>query len=114
MRFDLIFNFGEIEQRALLRSERCAIVQTVEKMLIRIGAGIRIFRKSLKNTQVALGGVELLQAALDHGELVIAGGGIAADFYVAAKKRGRFRKLFRGDAKIGEFEEGVSKIGSQF
>src|SRR5215813_8432052 len=110
MGFDLIFDFGEVELGALLHSECGAIVEVVEKMLERVGAGIGVFRKGLKNAEVTLRGVKLSEAAFDHSELVVAGGGLAADFYVTVEKIGGFRETFCSDAQIGKFEKGVGEI----
>jgi len=114
MRFDLVGEFGEIELGALLGGEAGAIVEIVEEMLERIGAGIGVFGESLEDAEVALGGVELFQIAFDHGEFVIALGRIATDFYVAAKKFCGFRKASGGDAEIRKLDECVGKIGIGF
>src|SRR5882672_760719 len=111
MRFNLIGEFGEIELGALLCREAGAIVEVVEKVMERIGAGISVLGESLEDTQVALSGIELFQIAFDHGEFVIAFGGIAADFYVAAKKFCGFREAFGGDAEVRELDESVREIG---
>ena len=49
MRFDLIGEFGEIELRALLGGEAGTIVEVVEEMLKRIGAGIGVFGERLED-----------------------------------------------------------------
>jgi len=45
----LIGEFGEIELRALLGGEAGAIVEVIEEMLERVGAGIRVFGESLED-----------------------------------------------------------------
>ena len=67
-------------------------------MLIRIGARGGVFGEGLKHIQVPLGGVPLVETALDHGELVVAGSSVPADLEVASQKRGGFFEFLVRDA----------------
>src|ERR1700738_1353253 len=97
---DLFGELGQVELRALARRESCAIVEIIEKVLVGIGAGRGVFGQGLKDVQVALCGLGLVQAARDHGELVVAGSGIAAYLYVAAKELGGLFEFFVGNAQV--------------
>jgi len=73
--------FGElfdVELGAIVFGKIGAGADVVEKILIRIRAGCRVFGKRLKDVQIALGGFVLMKIALDHREFVIAGGGFVA------------------------------------
>ncbi len=114
MFLDLLGEFGEIELGALLRGEGGAVIEIVEEMLIRIRAGRSVLGKCLKNVEVALRGLILFKATLDHGQFVVAGGGIATDFDVAAEEFGGFGEFLVGAAEVRKLEQGIRKIGIGF
>ena len=108
---DLFDQLRQIQLRSRRRvGEVGAVVQIVEKVLIRIRAGGSVFRKSLKHIQISLGGLRLMQAALHHGELVISRCGIRAHLDVFSKQLGGFLELFLLDAQIGEFQQRFGEV----
>jgi len=111
MHLDLFGEFTDIELRSLFCSERSAIVEIVEEVLVRIRSRRRIFGERLKYAQVALRCVELLQVSFNHCELVVAGGGSAAGFYIFPEKFGGFGETPRVDAEIRNLQQRVRIVG---
>ena len=69
------------------------VVEIVEKMLIGIGPGGGILGERLEDAQIPLRGLGLVEAPLDHGELVVSGSRIAADLDISSEQVGGFRKF---------------------
>ena len=65
----------------------------------------------MENAEIALGGLVLMKIALDHGEFVVAGGGLVAHFDVFAQQRCGFVEFFGVDAEIRQFEQGFGHVG---
>src|SRR5437764_9511032 len=102
MFFDLLVQFTEIQLAAFMRGKSGAIVDVVEQVLIRHRAGGGILRQSLKDIQIALRSGILVKVSLHHRQLVVAGGGIAADFDITAKEVGGFGKFLVARAEMWE------------
>src|SRR6266436_2117511 len=110
MLLDLLGELRQVELCAFAGAESCAVIKVIEEMLVRIGAGGGILGQCLKDVQVALRRLGLVQVALDHRELVIAGGRIAADFYIAAEKYRGFFEFFASYTKVSHFQQGFGII----
>ena len=109
MFLDLCRQFGQVQLSPLLRSKVGAIIQIVKKMLIGIRTRRRIFGKSLKHTQVSLRGLHLVEAPLDHGELVVSGSGVAADLDISSEQGRRFLKFLVGDSQICQLQQALRR-----
>ena len=72
MFLDLLRQLGQIQLRPVLRREIGTIIKIIEKMLIGIRTRRSIFGESLKDIQIPLCGVHLMEAPLDHGKFVVA------------------------------------------
>ena len=104
MFLDLFDQFGLIELSPGLGSKIGAVVEILKKVLIRIGSRGRIFGESLEDTQIPLCRFILMEAPLNHGELVVSGSRVAADFDVSTKQSGRFLELLVGDSQVGQLQ----------
>ncbi len=109
MFLDLSFELGQIELCAILRRERGTIVKIVEKMLVGIRARRSVFRKRLEY-QISLRGVQLMEAAFDHGELVVTRSGVAAHFHVSSEKLGGLFQFLVFDAQVRQLQQRVGEI----
>ena len=108
---DFVGDLLQVEFGAVAFGKIRSSADVIEKILKWVRAGRGVFRKSLKNAKVAFGGFVLMKIALDHGEFVVAGGGILGDFDVFAEERRRFGELFAVDAEICEFEQRFGHVG---
>src|SRR5215469_136492 len=102
--------FGKIQLRLGLLRQVSAIVQIVEKVLIRIGSGGSVLRKRLENTQVSFCCLFLMEAPLDHRQLVVSRSRIPAHLNVFAQQYCSLCILLLFDAKVGQFEQSVWKV----
>src|SRR2546430_7328886 len=70
----------------------------------------RVFGERLEYIQIPLSGPCLMQAALNHGELIVSSRGIVADLDILTEQVLSRRELFVPGAKVGELQQHVSKI----
>src|SRR5258705_7755123 len=107
MFLDLRFELGQIESRAVLSRQRGTIIKIIKEMLVGIGTCRSVFRKRLENIQISLCGIDLMEAPLDHGELVVTRSGVAAYFHVSSEKLGGLFQFLVFDAQIRQLQQRV-------
>ena len=114
MLLDLFHQFALIELSPGLGSEVGAVVQIFKKVLIRIRTRGRVFGEGLKYAQIPLCGLGLVQAPLDHGELVVSGSWVAAYLDVSSEQGRGFLKFLVGDSQIGQLQQRFGEIRIRF
>ena len=105
MFLNLLRQLGQVQLRSSPGRKAGAIIEVIEKMLIRVRAGRSVLRECLKDIQIPLRRRKLMEAPLHHGELVISGSGVAADFYISSKQVGGLFQSLVGDSQIGQLQE---------
>src|SRR5438067_10931754 len=70
----------------------------------------RVFGERLEYIQIPLSGRCLMQAALNHGELIVSSRRILADLDILTEQVLSRRELFAPGAKVGELQQHVGKI----
>src|SRR5487761_2682090 len=79
-------------------------------MLKRVRPAGSILRESFEYGQVTIRGLRLVQTPLDHGELVVSGGRVAADFDISSKQFLRLWESLGSHAEICQFQKRIGII----
>src|SRR5215831_18288538 len=84
-------------------------------MLIGKRTGGGVFRERLENRQIPVGSLGLMQASLDHSQLVVSRGGRGAHADIFSEQFRGLRELLAFDAQVRESQQsfGVLRIRTQ-